>query len=44
MKVSCGGWLQNPAALDKWFIPLLMGFHPFAGAGLRNHPSWYKNG
>ena len=22
------GWLRNPAPVDRWFIPLLMGFQP----------------
>ena len=24
--LSCGGWLRNPAPVDRWFIPLSIGF------------------
>jgi hypothetical protein len=23
------GWLRNPAPVDKWFIPIIIGFHPY---------------
>ena len=25
---SYGGWLRNPAPVDRWFIPLFIGFQP----------------
>jgi hypothetical protein len=23
---TCGGWLRNPVPVDRWFIPLSIGF------------------
>jgi hypothetical protein len=28
-----GGWLRNPAPVNRWFIPLFIGFQPLFWSG-----------
>jgi len=37
-----GGWLQNPAPIDRWFIPIFIGFQPSKVVQDFFHPQYVK--